>query len=341
MREDALGAPRSRFAPALLAAALAALAAGPAAAHTDVTAATARAMILAGGVIVVDVREYSEFCSTVQHIPDALCLPVQLVRPAVADRRASQERDDPRGLRLGLAQQRRGDLARRTGVHAHLRHAQRDVRLELREGGVRRPARPAAAQEIRRGGSELDAGLQRVESDPGLRSAEGIPGEHPELRELHQPRAHSRVSRTTPRTPIGRSPKLRRSRAAPISILRSRRTPPRGVSPRPASRRPPARRPVSSAAPAGIAPDGRRRTAHDQPRTRSVRRPSRSAWNCPRRTPPDCPRSAADAQRPAAASGPGHVPLVPFFTSGARPSGPPPLTTPGIPRILSASSLPV
>jgi rhodanese-related sulfurtransferase len=75
VREDAPGTPRFRFAATLLAAALAGFAAGPAAAHTDVTAATARAMILAGGVIVVDVREYSEFCSTVQHIPDALCLP--------------------------------------------------------------------------------------------------------------------------------------------------------------------------------------------------------------------------------------------------------------------------
>lgn len=44
-------------------------------AHTDVTKDQARAMIAAGGIIVVDVREYSEFCSTIQHIPDALSLP--------------------------------------------------------------------------------------------------------------------------------------------------------------------------------------------------------------------------------------------------------------------------
>ena len=44
-------------------------------AHTDITPTQARNMILAGGVIVVDVREYSEFCGTVQHIPDALSLP--------------------------------------------------------------------------------------------------------------------------------------------------------------------------------------------------------------------------------------------------------------------------
>ena len=46
-------------------------------AHTELTPAEAHDKIQAGGhdVIVLDVRGYDEFCSAVQHIPDALNLP--------------------------------------------------------------------------------------------------------------------------------------------------------------------------------------------------------------------------------------------------------------------------
>jgi rhodanese-related sulfurtransferase len=47
----------------------------PAEAHTDITAGQARDMIAAGGVIVLDVRENSEFCGFVEHIEDAANLP--------------------------------------------------------------------------------------------------------------------------------------------------------------------------------------------------------------------------------------------------------------------------
>jgi rhodanese-related sulfurtransferase len=52
-----------------------ALAAGVALGHTDLTAAEARAMILSGGAVVLDVREYNEFCGTAAHIDDAANLP--------------------------------------------------------------------------------------------------------------------------------------------------------------------------------------------------------------------------------------------------------------------------
>lgn len=45
-------------------------------AHTDISASEAHDMILAGGdLIVLDVREYSEFCGSTSHIADAACLP--------------------------------------------------------------------------------------------------------------------------------------------------------------------------------------------------------------------------------------------------------------------------
>jgi rhodanese-related sulfurtransferase len=48
----------------------------PASAHTDWTSEQVHDRLLLGGdVVLVDVREYSEFCSTTDHIPDALNLP--------------------------------------------------------------------------------------------------------------------------------------------------------------------------------------------------------------------------------------------------------------------------
>ena len=45
-------------------------------AHTEISASEAHDMILAGGdLIVLDVREYSEFCGTAHHIADAVSLP--------------------------------------------------------------------------------------------------------------------------------------------------------------------------------------------------------------------------------------------------------------------------
>jgi rhodanese-related sulfurtransferase len=45
-------------------------------AHTDITASEAHDMIVAGGdLIILDVREYSEFCGVSSHIEDAVSLP--------------------------------------------------------------------------------------------------------------------------------------------------------------------------------------------------------------------------------------------------------------------------
>lgn len=44
-------------------------------AHTDIPPSEAREMILAGGVVVLDVREYFEFCGSHEHIEDAVSLP--------------------------------------------------------------------------------------------------------------------------------------------------------------------------------------------------------------------------------------------------------------------------
>ena len=44
-------------------------------AHEDITPSEAQDMILSGGVVVVDVREYFEFCGSTRHIADAANLP--------------------------------------------------------------------------------------------------------------------------------------------------------------------------------------------------------------------------------------------------------------------------
>ena len=54
----------------------AALAAAPASAHVEVTPAEVRSRLFAGGnVVLLDVREYGEFCDVRGHVENAVCLP--------------------------------------------------------------------------------------------------------------------------------------------------------------------------------------------------------------------------------------------------------------------------